>query len=170
MIDSSTYKDIDRLLDLISKIKSFVNETDLSEYTVNIIDPKITDRSGIVLWNVHTNHDIDNNLKNLASDVTDIVKTFTGLQRIIVNFLGPMSCMPMHIDHEEPNNDYNMVIPLTNNGWFLLDDKVIKSTSDKIIIFDGTTLYGVMNDTTEKRISVYFSIDKERFSSVVDEK
>lgn len=171
MIDSSTYKEATLVPTLVSKINSFIENEDLSNFFIDVGEYNVgrsINWKAIVLWDVTGNYDISDDLKNAASTVIDVAKMMPGLQRITVNFLGAMAVMPMHKDSEDYTSDYNMIIPVTDNGWFLLDGKVFKSSKDEQIVFDGCIPHGVMNDSFEERRSVYLLINKGRFDGCTE--
>ena len=166
MINPNTYKDIELLPTLVDNVLSFTQRGDLSNFFIDVGEfnvGKSINWKAIVVWDVTGNYVIENELKEVAEPIIDIAKNIPGLQRITINFLGPMSVMPMHQDSEGYTNDYNMIIPITDNGWFLLDGKVFKSSKNEKIVFDGCILHGVMNDSFDERISLYLLIDKGRF-------
>lgn len=166
MIESSKYKEIKILPILVDKISLFVKEHDLTDFFIDVGELNVgrsINWKAIILWDETDSYIIKPDLQNAASSVIAVAETMPGLKRITINFLDPMSVMPMHRDSEEPTPNYNMIIPITDNGWFILDDKVIKSTKNEKILFDGSSLHGVMNDSFERRISVYLLISKDRF-------
>jgi aspartyl/asparaginyl beta-hydroxylase (cupin superfamily) len=79
--------------------------------------------------------------------------------------------MPIHIDNEEYGEyDFsgkylNIILPVTSNGWSVVDYKLIKNKRGEAIMFSGQVPHGAMNDTNETRVSIYLIVEKSRFKN-----
>jgi len=168
MIDPSTYKEHSLLPALVNEVTAFTERTDLADFFIDVGEinedvGRSINWKAIVVWDQTRTFVISDKLQKEAASIINVAKTMPGLQRITINILGPMALMPMHQDSEGLTSDYNMIIPITDNGWFFLDNKVLKSKKHERIVFDGCVLHGVMNDSFDERKSLYLLISKSRF-------
>lgn len=169
MINIDTYKDLSLMAPFVEEVTFFAQKSNLAKFFIDV--GEINEDVGqsinwkaIVVWDKTGSYTISDDLQDQAALIINLAKDIPGLQRITINFLGPMALMPMHRDSEVITSDYNMIIPVTDNGWFFLDNRVIKSKKHDMIVFDGCVLHGVMNDSFEERISIYLLIEKSRFN------
>lgn len=171
LIEPQTYIDINKIEKLVEKIEKFV-ENDISRFCIDVGEMNVgfsINWKSLILFDATNNFIIDDNLEKLAEDIIEYSKTISGLKRITVNFLMRYSFMAMHtdtpskLDYDTSGNMYNMIAPINDNGWSIIDYKVIKNKKKQYLIFDGQIPHGAMNDTPEIRKTVYLLIEKKYF-------
>ena len=176
------YKDCAKLPCLINLVEEFI-KGDMSSFWVTIGEEE-TATTGLKLgWNSIIAYDttgknvVLDNLSKAALEIIEYAKTISGLDRITLNFLKPLSLMPIHIDGKPgPVKDiglgeydisgphYNVIIPVNTAGRSIIDDKVISNEQGKAIVFDCQIPHGAMNDSLETRITIFLLINKEEFT------
>lgn len=173
LLAPSAYVDNDKLPKLVDLIDNF-SKQDISKFWVDVGEMNVGTSINwkcVVMYDVDSTWAVSTELKEHASNIIDYIKTLKGIRRITVNFLEKGSFMPLHVDNEElPEYDtsspyYNIIIPVTNNGQSIIDDRVIKNQKGYPLIFDGQVPHGAMNNTLERRITIYLMIDKTEFKN-----
>lgn len=109
-------------------------------------------------------------LDDKAKDVIAFAKDMAGVERFAINILYKCSLIPIHLDDDSrPEYDnsgryYNIIIPLDDNGWSIIDSKLIKNKAGSTLVFDGQLPHGGMNDTLETRITIFLNVNKKAFN------
>jgi hypothetical protein len=53
---------------------------------------------------------------------------------------------------------------MDNNGYSIIDYKLIKNKAGETLVFDGQLPHGGMNDTLETRVTIFLNVNKEAFN------
>jgi len=173
LIDPVSYINVEKIPRLIELVEEF-SKQDPSKHWIDVSE-KVIDISlnwkSIILYDKTGNYEVSNDLKISARDIINYADTIVGLKRITINFLLRYSFMPIHtdtpekVDYDFSNTDFNMIVPCDNNGWSIVDYKVIKNVKGIPLVFDGQVPHGAMNDTTDTRMTAYQLIDKKYFKN-----
>lgn len=171
LIEPSTYIGINKIEKLLEILEKFI-ENDISRFCIDVGEMNVRfsiNWKSLILFDKTNNFKIDPDLEKIAADVVEYSNTIEGLNRITINFLMRYSFMAMHTDtpskddYDTSGTMYNMILPINDNGWSIVDYKVIKNKKGHPLIFDGQIPHGAMNDTPEIRKTVYLLIDKNYF-------
>lgn len=173
LIAPSSYTDINKISRLIELVEEF-SKQDISKHWIDVSEKEYNfslNWKSIIVYDKTGNNEVSDNLKISASDIIDYAAEIAGLNRITLNFLLRYSFMPIHTDtpekadYEFSNTEFNMIVPCNNNGWSIIDYKVIKNVKGVTLVFDGQVPHGAMNDTPDTRITAYLLIDKKYFKN-----
>lgn len=171
VVNPSTYLDLVKLPILVELIDKFCKQ-DLSKFFVDVGEHNVSESinwKSVIVYDADNVWNVSDDLKEKARSIIDYTKTVPGIIRIQINFLHKYSFMPIHIDDEtSPEYDtsdphYNIILPITDHGWSIVDYTVVKNKKGVPIIFNGQVPHGAMNDTLFTRITVYLIVDKDRF-------
>lgn len=173
LIDPLTYVDYEKLLVLSDLIQKFV-EHDCSRYWFDVSeleDEFSLNWKAIVLLDRTNNWKIDTVLKPYTQDIINYALTIKGMSRITVNFLLKRSFIPIHTDtpskkdYDDSCSLYNVILPLDDNGWSIIDYQVLKNQKNSMLVFDGQVPHGALNETAGMRKTVYLLIEKKYFKN-----
>lgn len=176
---AKSYIDSQKISGLVELIEELVKQ-DLRQYMFDlgyeeklpgIINGTFVDWKSITVYDSTEGNPVDKNFAILASKVIDYVKDMDGVVRLVINFLGSFSNMPLHIDNLDlPEYDnsswyYNMLIPITNHGQSVIDGKVIPNKKGEGLVFDGQVPHAAINQTSDMRITIFLLVDKLKFNN-----
>jgi hypothetical protein len=173
LLDRESYLDNDKLPILLGMVEELLKQ-DLSKFSFDVgeYNAGITiNWRSIIIFDVDGCWQVSDELAQKVKHITDFTKTVPGINRITINFLEKHTCMPIHIDNEEYGEyDFsgkylNIILPVTSNGWSVVDYKLIKNKRGEAIMFSGQVPHGAMNDTNETRVSIYLIVEKSRFKN-----
>jgi hypothetical protein len=173
LIDPASYIDIAKISKLIELVENF-SKKDPSKHWIDVSE-KVIDISlnwkSIIVYDKTGNYEVSDEVKISAGDIIEYAAEISGLNRITINFLLRYSFMPIHTDTPEKadydfsNTNFNMIVPCDNNGWSIVDYKVIKNKKGVPLVFDGQVPHGAMNDTGNTRLTAYLLLDKKYFKN-----
>lgn len=178
LIDPNSYIDNDKLPTLVDLIEEF-SKQDVSTFWIDVgeVNAGISlNWKSVIIYDNTGNISVSKELEDRAKRIIDYAITLNGLQRITINFLEQVSFMPIHTDstdipeYDTSNTSYNIILPVNDHGWSIVDYKVIKNKKGYPLIFDGQVPHGSMNDTLETRITAYLLIDKTQFKNDVTQR
>ena len=173
LIDPSSYIDADKILRLAELVEEF-SKQDISKHWIDVSEKEFDfslNWKSIIVYDKTGNYEVSDELKILAGDIIEYAAKISGLNRITINFLLRYSFMPIHTDTPEKadydfsNTDFNMIVPCNDNGWSIIDYKVIKNAKGVPLVFDGQVPHGAMNDTGNTRLTAYLLLDKKYFKN-----
>lgn len=173
LLTPDSYLDNDKLPILVDMVEELAKQ-DFSKFLVDVgelnVGTSINWKSLIIFDNTDS-WEVSDELAQRVKHITDFTQSLTGISRITINFLHKHSFMPIHIDDENygeydfSGNYYNIILPVTDHGWSIVDYKVIKNKRGEALMFSGQVPHGAMNDTTETRVSIYLIVEKTRFKN-----
>lgn len=172
LLDPSTYIDHNKIPHLVDLIEEF-SKQDVSKFWVDVGEMNVGTSINwkcLVMFDQDGTWTIDKELEEKSKHILEYLNTMKGLRRATVNFLEKGSFMPLHVDNEDlPEYDtsspyYNIIVPVTNNGQSIIDDRVIKNQKGYSLIFDGQVPHGAINSTQERRITIYLMVNKTEFN------
>lgn len=171
LLEPDCYIDNNKLSALVDLIEEF-SKQDVSKFWIDVGEQNVgvsINWKSIIMYDNTGNISVSEELEKSARHIVEYATTLKGLQRITINFLKSYSFMPIHVDgddtreYDASNLSYNIILPVNDHGWSIVDYKVIKNKKGYPLIFDGQVPHGSMNDTLETRITAYLLIDKTQF-------
>lgn len=179
ILKNENYVDLSKVSKLTRLVKELFDKIDVEKFKVDIGEKNTgtTVRWYSVIIIPHT--DVKNDayyinyeeLDKAAADLIAHAKNMEGMERLALNILEPCSVVPMHYDNYSDDNEkecayYNLLVPLDNNGYSIVGEKLIKNKDGEPIIFDPQTYHGGMNDTLDIRRNYFCKIKNEAFRDV----
>jgi hypothetical protein len=178
ILDAKDYVDYDKIPKLVSLVKELFQNIDLEPFKVDIGEKNVgtTIRWYSVIIIPHTDVQEDayyiryKELDEAAADLVAHAKSMEGMERLALNILEPCSVVPMHYDNYSDDDEkecayYNLLVPLDNNGYSIVGEKLIKNKDEEPIVFDPQTYHGGMNDALDIRRNFFCKIKNEAFVS-----
>lgn len=174
MLEPENYISNDKIPKLVEYVTEFVKQ-DMSKFWVDVGEKNVGETirwysiivipfDGDAFW-VHNQE-----LEDQAKHIIDYCKTMEGVERVAINILDKVSLIPIHLDDDKrPEYDssgrhYNIIIPIDNNGYSIIDNKLFKNSTGVPLMFDGQLPHGGMNDTLEKRVTIFLNVNKKAFN------
>jgi hypothetical protein len=174
ILPPESYIDNDKIPKLVEFVEEFMKQ-DVSNFWVDIgeknVGTSINWKSIIVnpyaddeYWSFNQEFD------DKARHIIDYVKTMKGVERFAINVLFKASLIPIHVDdnrrpeYDDTGRYYNLLIPIYDHGYSIIDYKLIKNKTRVALVFDGQLPHGGMNDTLETRITLFLNVNKEAFN------
>lgn len=174
LISVENYIDKERLPTLVNLVSQF-SKQDLDKLLVDVgelnVGTSINWKSAVV-YDTNGSWSVGAELQSKARSIIEFARTVPGVNRITINFLQKYSFMPIHIDDEskseydDSGQYYNIILPVNDHGWSIVDFTVIKNKIGEPLIFSGQVPHGAMNDTLETRITIYMIVEKKQFKHV----
>jgi hypothetical protein len=173
ILPPESYVDNNKIPRLVEFVEEFMKQ-DVSNFWVDIGEKNV---GTSINWKsiIVNPYDIDEywsqnrELEDKAKHIIDYVKTMKGVERFAINVLFKASLIPIHVDDDKrPEYDftsrcYNILIPIYDHGYSIVDYKLIKNKTGVPLVFDGQIPHGGMNDTLETRITLFLNVNKEAF-------
>ena len=175
IVEPETYVDFDKIPTLVEYVNEFVKQ-DMSKFWVDVGEKNVGEsiRWYSIIVMPYENGDAywtyNQELEDKAKHIIDYVKDMAGVERCAINILEKVSLIPIHLDDDKrPEHDtsgrlYNILIPLNDNGWSLVDGNMIKNKAGVPLVFDGQLPHGGMNDTLDTRMTIFLNVRKESFN------
>jgi len=174
ILEASAYVDNDKIPKLVELVKEFVKQ-DVDHLGVDIgeknVGESINWKSIIVIPYEKDEYWTHNQeLDDKAKAVVEYAKGMAGMERFAINILYKCSLIPIHLDDDQrPEYDssgryYNIIVPMDNNGYSIIDYKLIKNKIGNTLVFDGQLPHGGMNDTLDTRITIFLNVNKKAFN------
>jgi len=175
ILPNESYIDFDKISQLTTLIQQLVDTVDIKSFGVDVgvatEGTHIGWYSTIVMPFEHLDFFYVKypELHEAAQDVLAFAKTMQGVDRIAVNTLAPITLLPLHYDNEAnedngiPIPHYNLLVPLTDGGHSIVNDKLYENHYGVPIIFDPQSLHGAINSTREWRMNYFVKVKNEAF-------
>jgi hypothetical protein len=174
ILESSAYVGNDKIPKLVELVQKFMKQ-DVDHLGVDIgeknVGQSINWKSIIVIPYAKDEYWTHNQeLDDKAKHIIEHAKSMQGVERFAINILYKCSLIPIHLDDDKrPEYDsngsyYNIIIPMDNNGYSIIDYKLIKNKEGETLVFDGQLPHGGMNDTLETRVTIFLNVNKEAFN------
>ena len=174
ILEPSAYVDNDKIPKLVELVQEFMKQ-DVDHLGVDIgeknVGQSINWKSIIVIPYAKDEYWTHNQeLDDKAKHIIEHAKNMQGVERFAINILYKCSLIPIHLDDDKrPEYDssgsyYNIIIPMDNNGYSIVDYKLIKNKAGETLVFEGQLTHGVMNDTLETRVTIFLNVNKEAFN------
>lgn len=172
LLSPKDYLDNDKLEGLVDLVDQF-SKQDISKFWIDVGELNVgtsINWKSVVPYDVDATWTVSPELEETARNIIDYVKSINGISRVTINLLQKYSFMPIHIDddtrpeYDDTSRYYNIIIPVNDHGWSIVDYKVIKNKKGEPLIFNSQVPHGAMNDTLETRITIYLIVEKSRFN------
>jgi hypothetical protein len=175
ILPNESYIDFDKIPQLTSLIQQLVDTVDIKSFGVDVGVANEGIHIGWYSTIVMPFEHIDSfyvkypELHEAAQDVLEFAKTMQGVDRIAINTLAPVALLPLHYDNEANEDDdiliphYNLLVPLTDGGHSIVNDKLYENHYGVPIIFDPQALHGAINSTREWRMNYFVKVKNEAF-------
>jgi|APGre2960657505_1045072.scaffolds.fasta_scaffold155545_1 hypothetical protein len=174
ILPPESYADNHKIPKLVEYVEELMKH-DVSDFWVDIgeknVGTSINWKSIIVNpYDIDAYYTFNQGLEDIAKHIMDHAKIMKGVERFAINVLFKASLIPIHVDDDtRPEYDntgrcYNILIPLYDHGYSIVDYKLIKNKARVPLVFDGQLPHGGMNDTLETRITIFLNVNKEAFN------
>lgn len=178
IVETTNYVDHNKIDTLTSLVKDFLGRIDAEKFKVDIGEKNV---GKTIRWYsvIVTPHKVDDahyvryeELDQAASELISFAKSMAGMERLAINILEPCSVVPMHYDNDADTDDghlcpfYNLLVPLDDNGYSIVNNTLIKNADGEPLIFDPQSHHGAMNDTLDIRRNYFCKIKNEAFRNV----
>ena len=169
------YNDHAKLPYLTTLVEEFI-KGDMSSFWITIGEEETAGTglelgwNSIILYDTTGKNTVLDKVSIAGSEIIEYAKKIDNLDRITLNFLKPLSLMPIHVDgndldeYDTSGPHYNIILPVNTAGRSIIGDKVILNEKGKSIVFDCQIPHGAMNDSLETRITIFLLVNKENFS------
>lgn len=173
LLNPDIYLDKDKLPTLVDLVEKFVKQ-DLSKFWIDVGEHNegiSINWKSVIVYEQDDTWPVSDELAELAKDIRNFVDEMPGINRVTINLLDKLSFMPIHVDDDTKSEydfsgkHYNIVIPITDCGWSIVDYKVLKNKKGQVLMFSGQVPHGALNDTRETRVSIYLIVEKTRFKN-----
>tara|TARA_B110000858_G_scaffold189049_1_gene235341 strand:+ start:569 stop:1138 length:570 start_codon:yes stop_codon:yes gene_type:complete len=175
ILPNESYIDNDKITHLTKLIQQLVDTVDIKSFGVDVgmvnKGYNIGWYSTIVMPFEHedTFYVKYPELHDAAQEVLAFAKTMNGIDRIAINTLAPVSLLPLHYDNESDEDDkipiphYNLLVPLTDGGHSIVNDRLYENYYGVPIIFDPQSHHGAINSSEEWRMNYFVKVKNEAF-------
>jgi hypothetical protein len=184
IVENTKYRDHHKIALLAQTArKEFNNNSnEWKQYIDQTIDLKDQENRDDIDWHVlhifneaGSSEIIPNFVHDKFKNTIDMLKTMEGVDRALINFVGPNSVIPHHVDSDElpayaETDIYNIVVGLfipsedPEKVALNIDGTVIGNKNDGAVIFDGQVPHSGYNKTDEWRITMFLFVKKEAFT------
>jgi hypothetical protein len=183
IIENSRYKDYDKITLLAQTArKEFNNDSnEWKQYIDQMIDLKDQEHRDDIDWRVlhifneaGSSETIPSFVHEKFKHTIEVLKSMEGVDRALINFVGPNSIIPHHVDSDElpeyaETGIYNIVVGLfipsedPEQVALEIDGVVVGNKNDGAVIFDGQVPHSGYNKTNEWRVTLFLFVNKKAF-------
>lgn len=168
ILEPNSYLDLAKLPSLIELVENFCNQP-ISAHKIDVglkDEGIVSNYFAVVVYDTTGAFIISDDLEQLAQPIIAYSRNIADVERIFINFLNPTSTIPMHQGDPIPSGtvpSYNVIVPVTTHGLYVIDNTTLVSVKGSPIIFDHEVYRSTINNSNQTHIWVTMIVDSSRF-------